>query len=313
MNDQERLLSIIIPLYNEEVALPELFRRLNLCLVELPCKYELIFVDNCSEDASGSLITMRASEDARIKYIKFSRNFGPSVEASLAAGYSQSKGDAAIVLYSDLQDPPELIPEFVRLWLEGFDVVYGIQLRRKGEPLWRRLAVRMFYKIMTVLSDVPIVPNSGDFRLVSRRVIDVLNAFPERTRYNRGLISWVGYPSIGIPYSRDPRNSGKSQAGFFAIVRTAFTAITAFSVKPLRLLTGIGITISFFSLLMTFGLILQWLIGNPLPGLTTVMVLILLSLGINMAAIGIVGEYIGRIQLEVKRRPLYVIDTTVNI
>jgi dolichol-phosphate mannosyltransferase len=275
--------------------------------------WEIIFVDNCSTDNTRYEIQRCLLSDPRIKYIRFTRNFGPDVEASLDAGYRSSSGDAAIVIYSDLQDPPELIPYFVDKWNQGYDVVYGIQTRRLGERLWRRLAVKYFYKIFKSLSDSPTMTDSGDFKLVSRRVIDQLVDMPERGRFSRGLIAWLGFASIGVPYAREPRLSGKSKARIFSIIRTSLTAITSFSLKPLRILTGFGAIVTLGSLLFIVVLAIGAIFGNPQPGITTLASISLLTLGLTMGALGLIGEYLGRIQIEVKARPLYVIDEKINL
>jgi glycosyltransferase involved in cell wall biosynthesis len=305
-------LSIIVPVFNEEDSIPTLVKRISNSVVGL-VEWEIIFVDNCSTDNTNSVIRGLLLSEPRIKYIRFTRNFGPDVEASLDAGYRNSSGDAAIVIYSDLQDPPELIPDFIDKWNQGFDVVYGIQTRRLGEKAWRRVAVKLFYRIFRSLSDSPTMTDSGDFKLVSRRVIDQLIEMPERGRFSRGLIAWLGFPSIGIPYVREPRHSGKSKARIFSIIRTAFTAITSFSLKPLRILTGFGAIVTLSSLLFIIALAIGAIFGNPQPGITTVASISLLTLGLTMGALGLIGEYLGRIQIEVKGRPLYVIDEKINL
>jgi glycosyltransferase involved in cell wall biosynthesis len=309
----KKMLSVIIPVYNEEENLPELIERLTSVRQGLNLETELIFVDNCSTDTTGEIITKYAANDSSVKYIRFSRNFGPTVEASLAAGYLYSKGDAAIVIYSDLQDPPELIPQFVRNWEAGFDIVYGVQTKRKGEPAWRRAGVRLFYNLFKSISEAPTMQNSGDFKLISRRVIDQLNQLTERARFSRGLISWLGFSSVGVAYEREPRTKGKSNAHLFAIIGTAFTGLTSFSLRPLRILTGVGFATTLFS-----GITMAWhvivaLVGQPQPGITTLAVLSLLTMGLNMGALGLIGEYVGRIQLEVKQRPLFVVDKSINV
>lgn len=305
-------LSIVIPVYNEEAALPVLFGKLEELETQLLSDLEVVFVDNCSTDTSGELIKEQCRQNETYSYIRFSRNFGPTVEASITAGYRAAKGDAIVVLYSDLQDPPELIVEFERLWLEGFDVVYGQQKSRSGEALWRRTLVKVFYRGMSTMADSPVPPNAGDFRLISRRVRDVLLDLGETARYTRGLVAWVGYRQIAVPYDRAPREGGKSKANFFAITRTAMTAVTSFSMGPLRMLTGIGAIISLICFMLIVAYAVLWLIGQPLPGLTTLITLILFSTGANFAALGLIGEYIGRITTEVKHRPLYVVDEVIN-
>ena len=306
-------LSIIVPIYNEQDSILSLVERISNSLVGLKIEWEIIFVDNCSTDNTKSIIRGLLLSEPRIKYIRFTRNFGPDVEASLDAGYRNSTGDAAIVIYSDLQDPPELIPDFIDRWNQGFDVVYGIQKRRLGEKAWRRLAVKVFYIMFRSLSDSPTMTESGDFKLISRRVINQLVDMPERGRFSRGLIAWLGFPSIGIHYDREPRHSGKSKASIFSIIRTALSAITSFSLKPLRILTGFGAIVTLSSLVFIIVLALGAIFGNPQPGITTVASISLLTLGLTMGSLGLIGEYLGRIQIEVKGRPLYVIDEKINL
>lgn len=301
-------LSIIIPLYNEADSLPKLFERLDSVCQTLDVETEKILVDNCSDDLSAAICKQKTSDDDTYVYIRFSRNFGPAVDSSIAAGYEHATGDAALVLYSDLQDPPEVIPQFVAKWREGYDVVYGVRTVRHGEPMWRRISIKVFYRLMRKISDVAVPVDAGDFRLISRRVIDVLNHLDERARYTRGLISWVGFPQASISYKREPRFGGQSKANLFAITRTAMTAITSFSLGPLRLLTGIGLLISCASSLAIVASVLVAIFGQPLPGMTTLIVLNLFTLGVLMLSVGILGEYIGRIHTESKRRPLYIIE-----
>lgn len=305
-------LSIVIPVYNEEAALPKLFAKLMELRAQLASNMQVIFVDNCSTDSSRELILEECRVQQDYQYIRFSRNFGPTVEASITAGYRAATGDAIVVLYSDLQDPPELILDFERLWLEGYDVVYGQQTSRNGEPLWRRTSVRIFYRRMEKMAESPVPANAGDFRLISRRVRDALLDMGETARYTRGLVAWVGYRQTAVPYARAPRDSGKSKANFFAVSRTAMTAVTSFSMGPLRMLTAVGAVMSAICFLLILGYAVMWLLGQPLPGLTTVITLILFSAGANFAALGLIGEYIGRITTEVKHRPLYIVAESAN-
>ena len=305
--------SIIVPFFNESLNLPIFSESIGKVIAVLDHDWEIIYIDNCSTDGSSNIARELARLDSRIKYVRFSRNFGPSVEASITAGYRLCTGDSAVVIYSDLQDPPELITKFIEKWDEGFDVVYGLQTSRLGEPKWRSLLIKTFYKLMGKLSDnTPIPENAGDFRLISRKVIDALNLLPERSRYTRGLIAWAGFKSIGIEYQKLPRLYGSSNASFFAILSTAFTAITSFSLKPLRILTGLGISITFLAMFMAAFYAIAFAVGNPVPGLTTLIIIGLLTLGLNMGALGLLGEYIGRISIEAKQRPLYIIDETIN-
>jgi glycosyltransferase involved in cell wall biosynthesis len=305
-------ISIIVPFYNEEKGLSTFYNRTIKVLESIEYDYELIYVDNCSQDNSVLLVLDQIKENSKIKYIKMSRNFGPSVEASISAGLENCSGDAAIILYSDLQDPPEVMVQFIKEWEQGFDVVYGRQVKRKGDPVWRNFLVRSYYRIFAFLSDVDLPSNSGDFRLVNRKVIDALNSIPEKARYFRGLSSWVGFKSLAVDYEREPRLSGKSTANLFVITRTAFTAITSFSVKPLRIITFFGFGSLITSVIFTGILFVNWLFDNSIPGLTSITVLILITSAINLLSLGILGEYVSRIQTEVKNRPVYLIDSKIN-
>ena len=311
--DEAQVLSIIVPVFNEEEVLPKLFTRLDSVLEDLKCEVEVILVDNRSTDATRQLARQKVAQDHRYRYIRFSRNFGPSVEASITAAYRACVGDAALVLYSDLQDPPELIPRFVALWREGYDVVYGVQRSRGGERLWRRTGTRIFYRLLARMSDIPIPVDAGDFRLVSRSVITVLLAMPERARYSRGLIAWIGFEQTAIPYDREPRSGGRSKANAPAIMRTAFNGLTSFSHAPLRYLTGAGLILSSVCTVLICSNLALWLFAEPVPGMTTVVILILFGIGANVLALGLLGEYIARLQTDVKKRPLYIVAETDNL
>ena len=305
-------ISIIAPLYNEVDNLKKFYDRLLRVLVGLQYDYEIIYVDNYSDDNSIEIIKEQIDQNPKVKYIKMSRNFGPSVESSISAGLENCTGDAAIILYTDVQDPPELISEFVKYWQQGYEVVYGKQKRRRGDFFLRNLFVKIYYKLFSYLSDVKLPPNAGDFRLVSRNVINILNSMPEKSRYFRGLSSWVGFKSFPVEYDREPRSNGESSASFLSITRTAITAISSFSVKPLRIITFFGFLSLLFSLFLTSILILNWFWSKAVPGLTTITVLILMTSAINLLSLGILGEYISRIQIEVKNRPTYIIESKIN-
>lgn len=305
-------LSIIVPFFNEEKGLSTFYKRTLKVLESVKHDYELVYVDNCSQDNSVLIVLDQIKENSKVKYIKMSRNFGPSVEASICAGLENCTGDAAIVLYSDLQDPPEVMVQLIEGWEKGFEVVYGRQKKRKGDPVWRNFLVRSYYKIFAFLSDVDLPSNSGDFRLINRKVIDALNSIPEKARYFRGLSSWVGFKSLAVDYEREPRLSGKSTASLFSITRTAFTAITSFSVRPLRIITFFGFSSVITSVVFTGILFANWLLDNTIPGLTSITVLILMTSSVNLLSLGIIGEYISRIQTEVKNRPVYLIDSKIN-
>ena len=305
------LVSIVIPALNEEGNIPRLEKELLAVTGELPYRFEFIVVDNSSTDQTGELFKAICARDARWKYIRFSRNF--TVEMSITAGYHYSSGDAIIVLYSDLQDPPDVIPKFLEKWREGYDVVYGVRTVRPGDARWRNRAVKIAYRLIGWFSDVPIPNDTGDFRLITRQVRDALERCPEQNRYMRGLIAWLGFRQVGVHYERRPRESGKSKAPFFDLLIFTFNAITSFSLRPLRLFTLMGTIILALSVIAAFVYALLWFTGSPPPGITTIIVLLLIAIGLNSIGIGILGEYVGRTYAESKHRPLYVVQEAVNI
>jgi dolichol-phosphate mannosyltransferase len=280
-------------------------------LGRLPYDYEVIVIDNASTDGTGDVAAALAERDPRWRYLRFSRNF--TVEVSIAAGLRYAQGDAALVLFSDLQDPPELIPEFVRQWEQGHDVVYGTIRQRRGDPFWKAWSARLFYRIINVLADVEITPNATDFRLLSRRAIDALNQFDERNRYLRGFAHWIGFKRCAVPYDRRPRLAGRSKAPLFYLLNLALNAITCFSIKPLQLFSLMGALASLGTMLLALVYLGSYLFSYPLPGLTTIYLLLLANLTVLLLGFGAVGEYIGRIYVETKRRPLFLVDRTVNL
>lgn len=300
------LVTLVIPARNEAANIPRLEAEVRAITDTLPYDFEFIVVDNCSSDATGSLIKNIMERDSRWRYIRFSRNF--TVEMSITAGYHFAKGDAIIVLYSDLQDPPSVIPRFLEKWEEGYDVVYGVRTVRPGDPRWRNLAVKIAYRLISSSADVPIPNDAGDFRLISKRVRDALEEVGEYNRYMRGLIAWLGFSQIGIPYERQPRRAGKSSAPFWSIFFFTFNAITSFSLKPLRLFTFAGFALIIVTMVAAVIYAGLSIVGHPPPGITTLIVFSLLGIGLNSLGIGILGEYVGRTYTEVKHRPLYVID-----
>lgn len=305
------LISIVIPAFNEEANIPRLESELLTAVDSLPYSFEFIVIDNSSTDRTGELIKDICARDSRWKYLRFSRNF--TVEMSITAGYHYSSGDAIIVLYSDLQDPPRVIPEFIEKWREGYDVVYGVRTVRPGDAAWRNRAVRIAYRLIGWFSDVPIPNDAGDFRLITRQVRDALERCPEQNRYLRGLIAWLGFRQVSVNYERHPRQAGESKAPFGHLLFFAFNAITSFSLRPLRLFTLMGTIILALSVIAAFVYALLWFTGSAPPGITTIIVLLLAAIGLNSIGIGILGEYVGRTYAEAKRRPLYVVQEAVNI
>jgi glycosyltransferase involved in cell wall biosynthesis len=305
------LVSIVIPARNEEENIAPLVSELTSVLDQLAYDFEFIVVDNGSTDGTGRLVREVCQRDPRWKYVEFSRDFG--VEASITAGYKLAAGEAIVVLYSDLQDPPQVIPQFLEQWRAGYDVVYGVRTIRPGDARWRNAMVKVMYRLIAVLADVKIPRNAGDFRLISRRVADALDSCNESNRYMRGLIAWLGFRQTAVEYARRPRAAGESKAPLGSLIAFALNAFTSFSIKPLRLFTLLGFTFMGLSALGVVFYVFLFLVGNPPPGITTLIVLGLLGIGINSLGIGVLGEYLGRTYAETKRRPLYVIADSVNM
>lgn len=301
----------MIPALNEEANIPHLEREVSAVTGSLPYRFEFIVVDNCSKDRTGELVKAICKKDPRWKYLRFSRNF--TSEMSITAGYHFSSGDAIITLYSDLQDPPEVMPRLLEKWREGYDVVYGMRKVRTGDPAWRNLAAKIAYRVIGWFSDVSIPNDAGDFRLISREVRDALENCGEHNRYLRGLIAWLGYKQIGVEYERKPRRAGKSKAPFWFLIFYMLNAITSFSLKPLRLFTLLGFFMIMASIFGAGAYIYLAVHGSPPPGIMTLIILSLLAIGVNSLGLGIIGEYVGRTYYEVKGRPLYLVQESVNI
>lgn len=307
----KKLITIIIPARNEAGNMARVEAEITALADSQPDDFEFIIVDNASTDDTGRLAAELCQRDKRWKYIRFSRNF--SVEGSITAGYEHANGDAMVVLYSDLQDPPDVIPRFIEKWKQGYDVVYGVRTVRAGDPKWRNAAAWLAYRLIAWLSDVPIPKDTGDFRLISSRVRDAIMRMSEVNRYMRGMIAWVGFKQVGVEYQRQPRKTGRSNAPLVDILLFTFNAITSFSLRPLRLFTLFGFMVLALSFLLGIVYVTLWLRGSPPPGLTTLIVLVLAGLGVNSLGIGILGEYIGRTFSEAKRRPIYVIEESLNL
>lgn len=309
----KKVLSIIMPAYNEEENLPRAYDEVSRVLQEkLPeYEYEVLLIDNCSIDATREVCHSICARDGRWRYLRFSRNF--SSEISIAAGLRYSTGDAVIILFSDLQDPPELLPEFVRKWEEGNDIVCGLLKKREDGLWWKTLGARLAYSLLNSATDIHIPKNLTDYRLMARPVVNALNRLSERNRYFRGLAHWVGFKTATIEYERKPRMKGESKAPFWYLIDFTIRALTSFSIAPLRLFGGIGFCVLVFT--VVYGLVtgLRWLAGGTVPGLTTVYLLLLALLGIVSLGIGTLGEYIGRIYVETKQRPLWVVAQTENL
>lgn len=310
---QARTVAIVIPAYDEESCISELVQRLTKVFESEPdIMFSVFLIDNGSEDETWNLIMSAASRDPRFKGIQLSRNF--DTDGGLTAGLEFVTQDAVILMCADLQDPPELIPEFLRLWQEGFDNVYGVITNRAGTSLVRRINSEMFYRIAGSLSDVHLPPNASDFRLLSRAAYEPLRKMNERGRYLRGMAAWSGFPSIGVPMDRPERFAGISKATTQLALRVATRGILSNSTKPLRLITIIGVTLSTISFISTVLLAALWILrGVPFAGFGTLVSVSLLAFGVLSLMLGIISEYVGMIYNEVKQRPNYVIRSTYGI
>ncbi len=301
------MLSVVAPLFNEEGNVAELVRRLRAAADGASVDgYELVFVDDGSRDRTLELLRTYAAVDPRIVVVQLSRNFGHQLAAT--AGLDIARGDVVVLIDADLQDPPELIPAMVERWRAGFDVVYAVRRTRKGESAFKRLTARAFYRITRRLTKVAIPVDTGDFRLMSRRVVDALKSIRERHRFIRGLVSWVGFPQTSIEYDRDARFSGESKYPVSKMLRFAIDGITSFSDIPLRFASYFGFIVSAVAFVVAISeILIRIFTGYNLPGYTSLIFAILFLGGVQLIGIGILGEYIGRIYEEIKGRPLYVI------
>lgn len=304
--------SVVVPVYNEEDVIKETYRRLKEIMASMNEPYEILFVNDGSRDKTADMLEEICAMDQRAKFIEFSRNFGH--QPAITAGMDFACGDAVVVIDADLQDPPELIPRMIEKWREGYDVVYGRRLKRKGETIFKRTTSKLFYRFLKCMTDFDIPVDTGDFRLIDRRVCDALKQVGERNRYIRGLISWLGFKQIGIEYTREKRFAGKTKYPLKKMVKFAFDAITSFSYKPLKLSSYMGMLLSFFSFVYLIVVICQKLFtARTVPGWASTLAASLFFNGIVLVLLGVIGEYIGRIYDEVKGRPLYVIRRTKNI
>jgi polyisoprenyl-phosphate glycosyltransferase len=300
-----RTLSLIVPMHDEAEVLEMLFTRLQTVLSGLGVAWEIVCIDDGSRDATLAALQGRAQADRRIRIIQLVRNFGK--EAALTAGLDRCIGDLIVPLDADLQDPPELIAEFIDLWEQGYDVVYGVRADRRSDSTAKRWTANLFYKAFNWVSDYPIPASTGDFRLMDRAVVDALKQLGETNRFNKGLFAWVGFRQIGVPYVRPQRAAGTSSWASPKLWRLAIDGITSFSTAPLRIWSSIGFGVALLAVLAGLALIARVLIlGREVPGYASLMVVLLFCFAVQMVAIGVMGEYIGRMYVETKRRPIYI-------
>jgi dolichol-phosphate mannosyltransferase len=308
--DDTALVSVVAPVYNEIETLPEFHRRVTAALAGR--RYELVLVDDGSNDGSGELLEQLAARDTAVRPVHLSRNFGH--QAALTAGLEAARGAAVVTMDADLQDPPEAIPRLLEQWSAGADVVHGVRHERRGESRRRLFVIRQFYRVFNRLSGLASFPgHSGDFRLISRRALDALNALPERNRFVRGLVSWVGFRQVSVVYERDARYAGVTKYTLRRMLRFSLDAVASLSNVPLQIATVLGFVCAFVAFLAIPVVVALKIFGSYLPGFSTITIVVLLLGGLNLIAVGIIGEYVGRIYDEVKRRPLYVVRERRNM
>jgi dolichol-phosphate mannosyltransferase len=300
-------ISIVIPVYNEVEVLPVLYHRLTRVMEGLGESYEIIFVNDGSDDGSLPLLRDLRAGDERVKLLGLSRNFGHQL--AITAGLDHSSGQAVVVLDADLQDPPEVIPQLVEQWRKGYDIIFAVREKRRGEGPFKRATAALFYRLLRRLTSTDIPVDAGDFRLMSRKAVDTLKSIRERSRFIRGLAGWIGFRQTSVPYVRDVRYAGTTKYPLKQMVRFAFNGLMAFSSMPLQLASYLGFVVSSVSFVyMAYAVWLKLFTDRTILGWTSVMVAVLFLGGVQLLCLGIVGEYLGRIYEEVKQRPLYIID-----
>jgi len=301
------LLSVVVPCFNEQDVLPRTHARLRGALTDLSLDHELIYVDDGSRDRTVEVLRELQRDDPRIRVVRLSRNFGHQL--AVTAGVDHARGDAVVLIDADLQDPPEVIREMVERWREGYHVAYGVRVAREGETPFKRWTAAVFYRLLQRFSDVTIPLDTGDFRLMDRVVVDALREMGEQDRFIRGMISWIGFRQVAVPYTREARLAGESKYPFFKMLRFAIDGLVSFSVSPLKIVTALGLVSSMLALLgMGYAFVLRVLTSIWVPGWTLLFMSLLFMGGVQMISIGILGEYVGRIYRETKRRPLYLVQ-----
>jgi dolichol-phosphate mannosyltransferase len=306
--------SVVIPMYYEEEVVKECYSRIKRVLIDLKnFEHEIIFVNDGSKDKTLEMIEEIASKDKNVKVISFSRNFGH--QAAVTAGLKFVTGDCCLIIDSDMQDPPELLIDMIKLWEQGNEVIYAKRKKRKGESAFKLFTAKMFYKILNGLSDVEIPKDTGDFRLADKKVIDVINSMPEHNKFLRGLFSWVGFKQTPIEYERQERFAGKTKYPLKRMLKLASDGIVSFSTKPLKLIGGIGLISIFISFIILIYAILSYIFNwNDLTsGWTSIMVAITFFAGVQLVSIWMISGYVARIYDDTKHRPEYIIDKKINI
>ena len=306
--------SVVIPMYNEQEVVKKCYEKINNTLKSIEDKYdyEIIFINDGSKDETLEILKDIAKNDKKVKIIAFSRNFGH--QSAVTAGLKNVTGDAIVIIDADLQDPPELIPQMLELWEKGNDIIYGKRKTRKGESKFKLLTASMFYKTLNLLSDVEIPKDTGDFRLVDRKVVDVINSLPEHNKFLRGLFSWVGFKQKAYEYERQERYAGKTKYPLKKMLKLASDGIISFSSKPIKLVGALGILSIFISIIILIYALISYIfkLNDLSAGWTSIMVAITFFAGVQLLSLWVISEYIGRIYDEAKGRPQYIVDKKIN-
>ncbi|HIW31729.1 MAG TPA: glycosyltransferase family 2 protein [Candidatus Paenibacillus intestinavium] len=311
MSTRSVMYSVIVPMYNEEEVITTTFERLTEVMKQTKESYELIFVNDGSKDDSAAIITELATIHDEVILIDFSRNFGHQI--AITAGMDYANGQAIIIIDADLQDPPEVMLMMIEKWKQGYEVVYGKRIKRKGETWFKKTTAKLFYRLLRMMTNVEVPTDTGDFRLIDRKVCDVLKGLKEKNRFVRGLISWVGFKQASVEFIREERFAGVTKYPLKRMVSFALDAITSFSYKPLRIATYVGFAISFFSFIYLLVVVYQRIFTDSTEaGWASIIALNLLFNGIILILLGVIGEYIGRIYDESKNRPLYIVREVVS-
>jgi polyisoprenyl-phosphate glycosyltransferase len=304
---QRQTLMVVVPAFNEGDGLREFHARLAAVFDGLDVEPSVLYVDDGSRDDTWAVIESLAAADPRVASLRLSRNFGK--ELALTAGLDQADADAVVVIDADLQDPPELIPQFIAKWREGYDAVFGTRIAREGETWLKRFTAAAFYRVMARLSATPVPRDTGDFRLLSRRAIEALRTLRERHRFMKGLFGWVGFRQVALPYEREARHAGTSKFNYWKLWNFAIEGITSFSSAPLRAATYVGLVTALCAFAFGVWIVIKTLVwGDPVAGYPSLMVVMLFLGGMQLMALGVIGEYLGRLYGESKARPLYLID-----
>lgn len=303
--------SIVIPVFNEDPIINETYKRLKETMDKTKEDYELIFVNDGSKDSTHDLIYIMCKKDSHVKLLEFSRNFGHQI--AISAGLDHAEGDAVVVIDADLQDPPETILEMIKKWKEGYEVVHGKRIKREGEPIFRKLAIKIYYRLLKNMTNHDIPVDVGDFRLIDKKICTIIRNLPEKNRYLRGLVSWTGFKQTNIEYIRHVRAGGESKYPLSKLISLALSGITSFTYKPLRFASYIGFILSLLSFMYLVYAVYSKFVDNvPIIGWTSIIVTNAFFYGIVLIMLGIIGEYIGRIYEETKGRPLYILKEKIG-